>query len=163
MQSHWKNKEESNKKDAIMPLAMRSYYNGKKFGDNYWSLDDEAGVHQYFYHDKKSRNGYRYAGTRMVKGNMEVADGFTKILHNTDTWDPYAPNGRNHHKHPRHALPPPEKDKGENLMAPERREEITKGATGSPIDSDDESKMIKAYLVVDEEDKDGVRAVEMHS
>jgi hypothetical protein len=45
---------------------------------------------------------------------------------------------------------------------PERREEITKGATCLPLDSDDESKVIKAYLVVDEEDKHGVQAAEIN-
>jgi hypothetical protein len=51
-----------------MPLAMRSYYEGEKFDDNCWSSEDEEGVHQYFYHDKKSnKKGYRYAGTRTVK------------------------------------------------------------------------------------------------
>jgi hypothetical protein len=44
-------------------------------------------------------------------------------------------------------------------MTPERREEIMKGATGSPNGSDDERQLIKAFLVVDEEDEDGVRPV----
>jgi hypothetical protein len=58
---------------------MRSYCDGEKFEDNYWSFDDKEGVHQYLYHDKKLPNGYRYAGTRTVKGNVDVPDGFAKI------------------------------------------------------------------------------------
>jgi hypothetical protein len=36
----------------------------------------------------------------------------------TGTWYPYAPDGCSHHPHPRHALPPPEKDEGTDLMTP---------------------------------------------
>jgi hypothetical protein len=49
MQSCWKNKQEIDK-DAMVPLTMRSYHDGEKFEDNYWSSEDEEGVHQYFYH-----------------------------------------------------------------------------------------------------------------
>jgi hypothetical protein len=49
-------------------------------------------------------------------------------------------------------LPPPEKQEGTNLVIRQKSVEVTKGATGSPINSDEESKIIKAYLVEDEED-----------
>jgi hypothetical protein len=50
------------------------------------------------------------------------------------TWDPYAPNTQNVHKHPCHALPPPEEGEGTNLTMPQKRAEIAKGVTGSPMD-----------------------------
>jgi hypothetical protein len=78
MKSRWK-KNEENDKDTIVPLAMRSYYDGEKFEDNYWCSDDEEGVNQYFYHDKKSPNGYQYAGTQTVKYNVKVPDGYSKM------------------------------------------------------------------------------------
>jgi hypothetical protein len=61
-------------------LWQWSYYDGEKFEDNYWSSDDEEGANQILYHDKKSPNGYRYAGSGMVKDHIEVPDGFTRIL-----------------------------------------------------------------------------------
>jgi hypothetical protein len=45
---------------------------------------------------------------------------------------------------------------------PHKRAEITNRATGSPIESDEESRIIKAYLVDDEKD-DGDYANEIHS
>jgi hypothetical protein len=135
-----------------MPLAMRSYYDSEKFEDNYWSSNDEEGANQYFYHDKKYPNGYRYSGTRTVKGNIEFPDGFIKGIMpqqydwrndyrtkiyvpfqkffktrcnvDSNTWEPYSPNGHNVHKHPRHALPPPEEEEGTNLTVPQKRAEI---------------------------------------
>jgi hypothetical protein len=62
----------------MVPLLMRFYDDGENFEGDYWSFDDEEGVRQYFYHDKKSPNGYWYADTRNVKDNVDVPDGFTK-------------------------------------------------------------------------------------
>jgi hypothetical protein len=131
-----------------MPLMMRSYYDGEKFKDNYWSSDKE-GVKQYFNYDKKSPKGYRYVGTRTAKDIIEVPDGFARIPNkgimpqydwtndygtknyvpfekffktrcdlDSGAWDPYAPNSQNVHKHPYHPLPPLEEEEGTNLTMP---------------------------------------------
>jgi hypothetical protein len=57
---------------------------------------------------------------------------FFKMRCNLDsnTWDPYALNGSNVHKHPRHALQHPQEEEGTILTLPQKRAEIKKGATG---------------------------------
>jgi hypothetical protein len=73
----------------------------------------------------------------------------TKCYLDTDTLDPYAPNGRIVHKHPRHALPPLERKEGTNLTTRWLRQ-ITYGAAGSQIENDEESDIIEANVVENE-------------
>jgi hypothetical protein len=74
----------------------------------------------------------------------------TRCNLDTDTLDPYAPNGCNVHTYPCHALPPPETKERTKLRTPQKKAEITYGAAGSPIKSDEESHIIEAKVVGDE-------------
>ncbi len=68
-------------------------------------------------------------------------------LDHTDTWDPYAPNGRNHHDHPRHALPP-EEEEGTNLTTQQSREEVMKGEVMTVrwlLSSDQQKRLFKNF------------------
>jgi hypothetical protein len=74
MASRWRNRND-NDDDAILPLALKSYYDGKMYTDNEWDSDDEEGVKQFFYKKENTEDEYEYATTWTIKTDEEVGPG----------------------------------------------------------------------------------------
>ena len=72
--SRWPNRNGTDD-DAILPLALKSYYDGKMYTDNEWDTDDEEGVEQLFYKKENTVDEYEYATTWTMKNDEEVGPG----------------------------------------------------------------------------------------
>jgi hypothetical protein len=57
MASRWPNSN-GNDDDANLPLALKSYYDGKTYTDNQWDSDAEEGVKQFFYKKENTEDEY---------------------------------------------------------------------------------------------------------
>jgi hypothetical protein len=64
MASRWPNRNDNNN-DAILPLALESYSDGKMYTNNKWDSDNEEGVKQFFY--KKKNTGQ----VRVVRNHLD--------------------------------------------------------------------------------------------
>jgi hypothetical protein len=80
MASRWPNGY-GNNDDAILPLALKSYYDGKMYTDNEWDSDDKEGVKQFFYKKENTEDGYKYTTTWTIKTGEEVGPGEVVILY----------------------------------------------------------------------------------
>jgi hypothetical protein len=75
MKSRWPNKNGTDD-DAILPLALKSYYDGTMFTDNEWETDDEEGVKQFFYKKgEEEEDEYEYATSWTIKTDETVGPG----------------------------------------------------------------------------------------
>jgi hypothetical protein len=74
MASRWRNRY-GNNDDAILPLALKSYYDGKMYTGNEWDSDNEEGVKQFFYKKENTEDEYEYATTWTIKTDEEVGLG----------------------------------------------------------------------------------------
>jgi hypothetical protein len=58
MASRWPNRN-GNANNAILPLALKSYYDSKMITDNEWDSNDDEGVKQFFYKKENTEDEYK--------------------------------------------------------------------------------------------------------
>jgi hypothetical protein len=77
MASRWPNRNGTDD-NTILPLALKSYYDGTMFTNNEWDSDDEEGVKQFFYKKENTKDDdhkYEYATTWTIKSDEKVGPG----------------------------------------------------------------------------------------